>query len=112
MAVYKLHFLRLSICLISLFLCQFSFGQTEIKGRIIDAKTKQVLPYANIQFKGKLLSDKQTDAKGAFDLCVPESADSVRFSYLGYSSETLAIRKNPIQEMLIQLTQKRIPLIY
>ncbi len=67
-----------------------SFGQIELKGVVIDFKTKEPLPFVNysvgFNFGGT------TDDSGRFEFTVNAKTDSVLFSYLGYKDEALKKR--------------------
>ncbi|MEZ5025293.1 MAG: DUF5686 family protein [Chitinophagales bacterium] len=67
-----------------------SFGQITLKGVVIDAKTKEALPFVNY-FIG-LNSGGTTDDSGRFEFEVSAKTDSVLFTYLGYKNEVLRKR--------------------
>ncbi|TKG91130.1 carboxypeptidase-like regulatory domain-containing protein [Puteibacter caeruleilacunae] len=86
-----------------LFFCLFSvvaLGQNAfvIKGQLIDKKTKQPLPYANIVYAQKSLGTT-SDIEGNFHLYLTEAnkTDSIRIQYLGY--ETLNLDLNSAQKI-------------
>jgi hypothetical protein len=100
----KPYILRLLIFLTVFSLCQLSFGQTEVKGRVVDAASKEAIPFANIKFKGSLGGGGQTDADGYFNFKVLERADSMTVSYIGYLSRTIGIRRGMSQEVIVEIT--------
>ena len=106
----KPYLLRLLIFLAVFSLCKLSFGQAEIKGKVIDAMTKEPIPYANIKFKGGLGSGGQTDDGGYFNFHLYEKTDSMTVSYIGYISRTIAIKRGVSQELTIEITNKAIQL--
>lgn len=67
-----------------------SFGQYELKGIVIDAKTKEPLPYVNYSVSSMI--GGTTDDSGRFEFAVNSKTDSVVFSYLGYKDEVLKRR--------------------
>ncbi len=81
---------KLSFYIFFSFISLLSFGQIELKGVVIDAKTKEPLPFVNysvgFSFGGT------TDDSGRFEFTVNAKTDSVVFSYLGYKDEALKKR--------------------
>lgn len=67
-----------------------SFGQIELKGIVIDAKTKEALPYVNYAIGSN--QGGTTDDSGRFFITVNSKTDSVVFSYIGYKDESLKKR--------------------
>ncbi|MBK9792979.1 MAG: carboxypeptidase-like regulatory domain-containing protein [Sphingobacteriales bacterium] len=67
-----------------------SYGQYELKGVVIDAKTKEPLPYVNYSISSG--SGGTTDDSGRFEFTVNAKTDSVVFSYLGYKDEIVKKR--------------------
>lgn len=67
-----------------------SYGQYELKGVVIDAKTKEPLPYVNYSISSG--SGGTTDDSGRFEFSVNAKTDSVVFSYLGYKDEIVKKR--------------------
>ena len=68
------------------------YGQQVIKGKVIDAKSKESLPFVHIiSAKAKAVSD----IEGNYKLTVPASAnaaDSVEFSVIGYAKRKITFR--------------------
>ena len=73
-----------------LFFNSLSFGQIELKGVVIDAKTKEALPYVN--YAVGISQGGTTDDSGRFFITVNSKTDSVVFSYIGYKDEALKKR--------------------
>ncbi len=67
-----------------------SFGQYDLKGIVIDAKTKEPLPYVNYTIGAGL--GGTTDDSGRFEISVESKTDSIIFSYIGYKDEVLKKR--------------------
>ncbi len=95
---------------ILLFLAQTSiaFSQTKtIEGIVIDAETKQPLPFASIGIRGTL-NGTATNSEGRFIMTIPqEFADSTLIcSYMGYKSLETPVKKlgNKIEIKLAQDT--------
>lgn len=84
-----------------------SLAQT-IKGRILDAETKEPLLFANVWIKGTK-HGIATDENGEFQLSIPDSLGLAQFtvivSYLGYENGEFTFASNdlPITEKEFQL---------
>lgn len=82
---------------------QFVFAQTtEIRGKVIDGKTQEPLPFANIRLKGTI-TGTTTDEGGFFILSTIEKSDSLVISYLGYPTKTVKIKRGASQELNVSL---------
>ncbi len=68
-----------------------------VKGILVDDKSKQPLPFANIQIlpKNKVYS---TDSLGKYQLIIDPSSDTIAFSFIGYES-----KRFPGAELLEQM---------
>mgnify|MGYP006283169495 CR=1 FL=1 len=78
------------ICLIVLGLPDRGFVQVQVEGRVTDQATHQPLAGATILETGTRHA-AITDELGYFSLVVPDSADSIRVSYVGYESRHIAV---------------------
>jgi len=72
------------------FISILGYSQYDLKGVVIDAKTKEPLPYVNYTISSGM--GGTTDDSGRFTFKVNSKTDSVVFSYLGYKDETLKKR--------------------
>ena len=106
----KPYLLRLLIFFAALSLCQYSFGQTEITGKVIDATTKEPIPFAYILFKNAPLSAGQTDEGGYFNVKLYEKSDSMIVKSFGYFPRTIGIKRGVSQEIVVEITNKAIQL--
>lgn len=68
----------------------YAFGQFELRGIVIDARTKEPMPYVNYSVSSSM--GGTTDDSGRFSFMVNAKTDSVIFSYLGYKNESLKKR--------------------
>lgn len=75
---------------------------TTIKGIVIDAKTKEPLPYARIIFLGKTIGTA-SDAEGKFILESKGGTDKIQVSYLGYKTLIKPIIINQSQVITLKL---------
>lgn len=86
-----IHLVRKTILSIFfLILSCYAFGQFELRGIVIDARTKEPMPYVNYSVSSSL--GGTTDDSGRFSFMVNAKTDSVIFSYLGYKNESLKKR--------------------
>jgi iron complex outermembrane recepter protein len=69
---------------------QSVLAQKTITGTVSDAKDGSTLPGVSIVVKGTTLGTN-TDAKGAYSLKVPASAQTLTFSFVGYQTLDVAI---------------------
>lgn len=75
---------------------------TEVYGKITDSGTKEPLEYVNIRFIGSLRATL-SNPKGEYMMKTIEKVDSISFSYLGYKTVTVAIKKGATQELNIEM---------
>jgi outer membrane receptor for ferrienterochelin and colicin len=87
---------RIIFCLLLLNIlsASISFAQSEgidIKGYVVDAKSGEALPYANIAIKGKRIG-AATNTEGYFILVnAPTDADTLEVYYIGYLTEVVSL---------------------
>ena len=80
------------------------FAQTTITGTVIDAKTGETLPGANIKVTGKAVGTS-TDFDGNFTLKVNDAPPfTIEVSMLGYQITTVEVTKNN-QKLEVSLTE-------
>lgn len=65
--------------------------QQDISGTVTDAQTGEPLPGVNVFVSSNPTTGTSTDSDGAYSLTVPDAADSLSFSFVGYESQTIAI---------------------
>ncbi len=80
---------------------------TRIKGRVIDVRTKEPLPFVNVVFEGKNLG-VITDYKGAYHIETQWSSDRLQASYMGYNSQTKPVKTGKNQTINFGLRPKNI----
>lgn len=79
---------------ILLFLPFCAFAQIKIEGRVIDAVTKQPIPYVNLEsFKYKAGTQSNQDGVFALDLVKAKSSDTIKISCVGYSAKYITSLK-------------------
>lgn len=81
------------------------FSQTtKVSGKIVDAVTREPLPFVNIVFTGTTIG-AATDIEGNYSLTTTTRVDSITVSYIGYNKLTRAVKKGQEQTINIGLTQ-------
>lgn len=79
------------------------FGQTtRIKGKVIDAKTGETLPFVNVSIMGTK-QGTQTDMNGSFYLETPQLKPTLRVAFVGYSPEVREIDGGKIVSVTFKL---------
>ena len=61
-----------------------------VRGQVTNAKTNQALPGVNVLAKGTQ-SGTVTDSEGRYELAVPQEADSLFFSFVGFETAQVAL---------------------
>lgn len=108
--VYKKSIAYKLLIIGAVFLQLSVFAQTtEIRGRVLDGKTKEPLSYTNVRIKGTI-TGTTTDEGGFYFLRTPEKSDSIVFSYLGYPTKTIRIQRGATQELNVELGSEDISL--
>ena len=101
--------LLLSCCILSLFLSLPLGAQTFVIGQVIDAATKEPLPYVNIGLLNKNIGTV-SDETGYFELEVnteQNSRDTLRFSMIGFETKSYTLNDFINQnEIEVYLTEK------
>ncbi len=107
----KLSFLFLGSFVVLLLLAPAVNAQkmTRIKGRVIDVRTKEPLPFVNIVFVGKNLGTI-TDYKGEYHIETQWASDHLQASYIGYNSQTKPVKIGQSQTINFSLRSKNIKL--
>ena len=77
---------------------------TKVTGKIVDAISREPLPFVNIIFKGTTVGGT-SDFEGNFSISTTLRVDSISISYVGYNKLTLAIKRDVEQTLNIGLTQ-------
>ncbi len=95
---------KILITLSILLTASFSWGQqnTIVKGRVIDAETKEGLPFVNVAFLGTNIGGT-TDYDGYYDMETLWASDSLQISYIGYESQTIKIKIGKKNEINFEL---------
>ncbi len=75
----------------------------QVSGAVVDASSGETLPGVNISVKGTT-SGTSTDSDGNYSLQVPSLEDSLRFSFIGYETKTVAINGQTMIDIELQPT--------
>ncbi len=82
---------------------------TKIRGKVVDSKTKEPLPYVNVSFRGTTVGTITSDA-GDFFIETRTAGDSLSVSYVGYRPRMVKIKKGAYQDLRIELESESIEL--
>ena len=98
-------FLHLFLCLAIFALATPSVAQklTKVEGIVIDAETKEPLPFVNISFAGTTVGTT-TDFDGLYSIETQWGSEQLVASYLGYQSDTVAVEIGKSQKVDFALT--------
>ena len=78
------------LSIVFLFLTFSLFSQSNLQGLVLDAKTREALPYCAIAIKYKV-SGCLTNEEGIFQLTAHAEKDTFLISYIGYQSKQIAV---------------------
>lgn len=94
-------FILYSLCLI---VSANTFGQSDIKGLIIDSADKEPLPGVTVLLKdslNKICAYTSTDVEGRFSISPKPVARTIEFSMIGYSKQSFYIRDYNDREPIV-----------
>ena len=99
--------------LITLLACEGAFSQSKniIRGRVIDAETKEPIigaTIAELNSQNRAVNGTITDVKGEFLFKITNPADSLSFSFIGYERQVTGINNRTDFTILLQTTQTAI----
>ncbi len=78
---------------------------TRVRGKVIDANTKEPLPFVNVVFKGKSIGTI-TDYNGEYSIETQWASSTLEAAYVGYEKQfkTVAIGKNQVINFELKTT--------
>lgn len=85
------------------FIAIFSFAQFTIKGKVVDAQTKEPLPSASV-FAQNTTKGTTTDTAGNFTLYLDKGGYEIIFSFTGYASKTINAEGSS-KELTVELSK-------
>jgi TonB family protein len=74
-----------------------------IRGRVVDAEDGLPVPGVNVVVKGTN-TGAMTDLNGNYEITVPETAQTLVFSYIGFVSQETPVPKSPSDSLDVQLS--------
>ena len=80
---------QLFVLLFFILLFVESFSQNYLSGKIIDANTKEALPFVNIVYSSTKYLGTSTDIDGNFSIRTSENIQKIKISFLGYKTKTI-----------------------
>ncbi|MAY82654.1 MAG: hypothetical protein CMP59_00835 [Flavobacteriales bacterium] len=83
--------------------------KTVVKGRVIDAESKEGLPFVNIVFQDSKIGTT-TDLDGYFEISTYYPTDSLIASFVGYNPQLKRIKRDQTQEVIFELRTGNISL--
>ena len=83
-----------------LFTCLSLQAQQQISGIVKDANSKNVLPFATIQFDNG--ETYMTDADGTFEILSAKKINSITVQYIGYASKKVAVSSKNFQTIVLE----------
>ncbi len=96
--------------LIGIGLSQSAYTQvTKLRGKVVDAKTQEPLPFVNIAFKGTTIGTT-TDFDGNYFLETRTPTDSLHVSFVGYTQRVYKVQKGVFQTLNIELHSETVAL--
>lgn len=80
---------------------------TRIRGTVSDTTSGEPIPFVNVAFKGSTIGTT-TSFDGKFFLETRYPSDSLTASYMGYKTQSIAIKKGAYQEVFFKLQSNNI----
>jgi len=80
-----------------------------ISGKVVDAKTKEPIPFANVSIIGKFIGTT-TDTSGFYLLQAPKKTDSLQVSSIGYTTVKKSVKEGVSQTINFELSFDEIQL--
>jgi hypothetical protein len=80
----------------------FAQKMTTVKGLVVDADTKESLPFVNIAFLGTTIGTT-SEIDGTYLIESKWASDSIQISYVGYETQTIGIQLGVRQEVNVAL---------
>jgi hypothetical protein len=82
---------------------------TSVKGHVLDAKTKETMPYVNVQFDGTTIG-ATSDIDGNFYIETKAPVSKLKVTYVGYTTQILKIKQGENTELTIKLEEEAVNL--
>ena len=82
----------------------FSQKMTSVRGQVIDAKTKETMPYVNVQFDGTAIG-VTSDIDGNFYIETRTTVSKLNITYVGYKKQTLKLKQGEENRFEIKMEE-------
>jgi len=106
MIYFSTHFR--SVVILMLLFCSFQvIGQVKVTGKVTDKATGEAIPGASIVVKGTS-TGTGTNADGAYELTVPEGNSTLIFSFVGFTTEELALNSRTKLDVILSSDYKQL----
>jgi hypothetical protein len=79
------------ICTLCFLLTATLFGQKNVTGTVVDAKTHETLPFVNVYWTSDANAGTVTDMDGNFSLQRIQGCNTLKFGYVGYKPHTITL---------------------
>lgn len=99
--LYRIYFI---LSLLLILIVPVYAQTTTVSGKIVDAISREPLPFVNIIFKGTT-DGATTDIEGRYTISTTNPVDSIVVSYVGYSRASRAVKRGVPQQINIGLSQ-------
>lgn len=83
----------LAALLVMPFAASFSQNRITVKGKVVDAKTNETLPFASVFFKGTTVGT-ETDYDGNFEFNTKRASDTLAARFMGYETQFVILKPN------------------
>ncbi len=98
-------FWKYSLVILALFSSLLVVAQpTKVRGKVTDAATQEPLPFVSVVFKGTT-EGASTDMEGNYFLETRTNVDSIEVSSLGYTMQTLPVKKHGFKTINVALKE-------
>ena len=100
------------LTILSLFIISsslFAQGVTKVRGKVMDAKTGEPLPFVSVFFTNSNVGTT-TDLDGVFSIDTRYATESVTASFLGYEDMALTINKETRNDLVFRLSPESLQL--
>ena len=98
--------LRISIAWLMLFFSVTLSAQniTSVRGQVVDEKTKETMPYVNVQFDGTSIG-ATSDIDGNFYIETKTTVSKLKISYVGYRTQIIKIKQGEVNSLSVKMEE-------
>ena len=97
---------RISIAWLMLFFSVTLSSQniTSVRGQVVDEKTKETMPYVNVQFDGTSIG-ATSDIDGNFYIETKTAVSKLKISYVGYRTQIIKIKQGEVNSLSVKMEE-------